>query len=150
MEYLKHLPPFGQVQGLSEDKILELVEFTLPHKWKNQLIVQGPDLAGKSLNELVEFCKHLKTDKEIFYGRGYGSNPPKNPISPVPVTTNHRRYQREKPDRKTLERGCKNSKTKDNFKPTFPLHSPGNDMNLCKVIQVQAKYTKENWSSARG
>ena len=51
---------------------------------------------------------------------------------------------------KPLKEGAKILKLRIILSLPFPCTAPGNDMNLCKVIQVQAKYTKENWSSARG
>ena len=33
VEYLEKFPPFGAVQLLPEDNILELVEFLLPKEW---------------------------------------------------------------------------------------------------------------------
>ena len=31
-----------------------------------------------------------------------------------------------------------------------PLHGPGHDMNLCKVMLAQSKGMKSTWSTARG
>ena len=31
-----------------------------------------------------------------------------------------------------------------------PLHSPGHNMNSCKIIMVQSKAMKSTWSTARG
>ena len=47
---------------------------------------------------------------------------------------------------KTLEEDAK-YKNNNNFKPTFPLNVPRHDINLCKVMQVQAKSMKANWLS---
>ena len=74
IEYLKKFPPFGAGQRLPEDKILELVEFSLPEKWQKSLVVQGFDSATHGLTELVEFCESLETAKEIFQTQGVGNH----------------------------------------------------------------------------
>ena len=57
---------------------------------------------------------------------------------------------------KSLNQAAKNleedDKTKHNYKtkPTYNLHGPGRYINLCKVIQVQAKSMKAIWSSNCG
>ena len=32
----------------------------------------------------------------------------------------------------------------------YPLHGPGRDMNLCKVMMAKAKAMKSTWPTARG
>ena len=57
-------------QGLTEEKIIKLVEFILPDKYKKYMLVQGFDSYSKSLNKHVEFYKRLKNSKEIFQDEG--------------------------------------------------------------------------------
>ena len=40
VKYLDHLLPFGMYDGIPCNKIMELVEFTPPHEWQKQLLVQ--------------------------------------------------------------------------------------------------------------
>ena len=74
-EYLKHFTSLGKYQGLAEDKIIELINFALLSKWKNQLPVQGFDLEANDLNKLVEFCGQIDMAGEIFHDKGDGSHP---------------------------------------------------------------------------
>ena len=60
VNYLGKFPPFGAVQSLSEDEILDLVEFSLSNEWQKELIIQGFDSATQGLTNIVEFCKHLE------------------------------------------------------------------------------------------
>ena len=41
--YLKSFPPFGDNQELPEDKILDILEFSVPHSWSNEFICTGFD-----------------------------------------------------------------------------------------------------------
>ena len=66
VDYLEKFPPFGAGQRLLEDKILKLVEFSLPKDWKKELIIQGFDSAIQGLTKIVKFCEHLETAEEIF------------------------------------------------------------------------------------
>ena len=50
---------------------------------------------------------------------------------------------------KTSKYNAKN-KLKNIIKPTYTLHGPGHDMNLCKVIQYQSKCIKVDWLSTHG
>ena len=70
VEYLNHLPPFGQYQEFLEDGILELVELVILCEWHKQLLVQGFESEVKILNTLIELFGHLNTSKEIFNSRG--------------------------------------------------------------------------------
>ena len=40
--------------------------------------------------------------------------------------------------------------TKNKHKPNCPLHGPWYDVNLCKVMQVQAKSMRDDWLYYRG
>ena len=64
--YLGYFPPFSINQGLTEDEILDILEFALPCEWKKHLLVQGYESTGKDLYELSEFCEILEIDKYIY------------------------------------------------------------------------------------
>ena len=86
VDYLEYFLPFGWNQELTKNDILELVEFSLQHKWQKQLLMQGFNPATKSLNNIIDFYKNLETIEYIFNEKGYGSQPFKNPIIPVQYT----------------------------------------------------------------
>ena len=73
VNYLKKLPPFGVGQRLPEDKILELVEFSLLKEWYRELTIQKFDSATQGLTYLVELCERLNTSEEIFQAQGEGN-----------------------------------------------------------------------------
>ena len=86
VEYIKHFTPFGKDQKFPEDKNIRLVKFSLTRGCKSKLLVQGFELAAKSLKKLVDFCERLKTSKEIFHDKGDVSQPNKNPNIPLIYT----------------------------------------------------------------
>ena len=59
LDYLEDFPLFGWNYGFPEENILKPAEFLLLHQWQKQMPVQGFDLYGNSLTELVEFYKHI-------------------------------------------------------------------------------------------
>ena len=73
VEYLEKFPPFGVVQCLFYDQILELVEFPIPREWQKELIIQRLDYATQGLTELVKLCERLKTSEENFQMDGEGN-----------------------------------------------------------------------------
>ena len=73
VEYLENFPLFGAGQRLTDDKILELVVLSLPKEWQKELIIQGFESTTQGLTELVEFCKRLEIDEEIFQNQGEGN-----------------------------------------------------------------------------
>ena len=77
VKYLINFPPFGAVQRLPEDDILELVDFSLPKEWQKELIFKGFDSATQGLTKLVDFCDRLKTAEENFQTQGEGNHPKK-------------------------------------------------------------------------
>ena len=48
------------------------------------------------------------------------------------------------------EEDAHKNKTKNKSSPVCPLHGPGQNMNMCKVMLAQAKPMKSTWSTARG
>ena len=74
VKYLEKSPPFGEVQNLPEDKILKLVQFSIPKEWQKELIIQGFDSATQGLTDIVEFYKRLETAEDILNMQGEGDH----------------------------------------------------------------------------
>ena len=87
-EYLEHSPQFRKYQVFPEYEINDLVKFYLLRKWQRKLLVQGSDSYANILNNIIEFCKRLKTANEIFHDEGDVSHSNYNLSSPV-IYTNH-------------------------------------------------------------
>ena len=45
---------------IPEDELKEIVEFAIPNEWKKQMKLQQFKVLDKTLNQLVEFCKHME------------------------------------------------------------------------------------------
>lgn len=59
VDYLENTSQFGKNQRLTEDEIIDIMDYSLPRDFQRQLLVQGFDSGGKDLCKLVEFCEHL-------------------------------------------------------------------------------------------
>ena len=79
-KYLEKFPLFGTSQGLLDDKIINIIDFSLSCKWKKQITIQVFKFTFKGLNELIEFCDHLKTADKIFQDK-FNVKYPKKPKS---------------------------------------------------------------------
>ena len=130
VEYMQDFPTYGNNQGLPGDYIIEFMEYSLPCEWQKQLLVQGFDSSTKKLYELIDFCNHMETAEEIYYGNGELTHHDKK------TKQSSSRNQSVNPDSKGSNQTAKTSEedAKKN-QPTCTLHGPGNIMNSCKVIQ---------------
>ena len=86
IKYIDKFPPFGEGKYLPENKILELVKFSVLKERQKELIIQGFEAATQGLTELVEFCERLETSKEIFQMQGKGNHQKQKTSGPVNAT----------------------------------------------------------------
>ena len=66
VKYLDIFPLLRANQSLTEDLILDIVEFLLPQEQQNELLIKGFDSATQGFTEIVEFCEFFETSEEIF------------------------------------------------------------------------------------
>jgi hypothetical protein len=62
--YLAHFPgSFNVEQKLEEEEIINILEFGVPLKWQDQMVLQGfdPTEDGRTSQDLVEFCERLES-----------------------------------------------------------------------------------------
>ena len=111
LEYLEKYPPFGAEQRLPDEKILELVNFSLLKEWQEQFISQGFNSATQGLMELVDLCECLENYEENFQTQGE-RNHKKKSVRRMPQIYQVGANQRVKPGSESLGGGCKQKKTK--------------------------------------
>ena len=151
VEYLDKFPHFIARQHLPEDKILELVEFSLPKECQKELLIQGFDSTTQGLMELVNFCKRLKTAEEVFQTQGEVNHQNKKTKQSgerhqsAKSAQSKGSYQAANPS----EEDSNKNKTQNKTSSVCLLHGLGHDMSLCKVILAQSKAMKSTWSTAR-
>ena len=73
VKYMDNLPTFGKYQGFTDDKIIDLVKFSLPCKLQKKLLIQGFNFSTKSFNVIVDLFKRLDMAKDIFHEKGDGT-----------------------------------------------------------------------------
>ena len=59
-EHLTLFPPFLPNQSLSNDKILEILEFAIPRAWQHKMTRQGYDPLAHSTQDFIQFCERLE------------------------------------------------------------------------------------------
>ena len=125
------------------------MSFHFPTSGKKQLLVQVFDLVTKSLNEPVGFYDQLETAEETLHEKGDGTNPNKkfNQSGANHQSSSLDKLKGSNQTKKTSVEDAK-IKTNNNKSPTCTLHAPGNNINLCKVLQEKAKSAKSTCSSA--
>ena len=55
---------------MPEDKILDLLEDSMPHAWQRHIRLQGFKPLESSIKEFVEFCKRLESTEELPTNKG--------------------------------------------------------------------------------
>ena len=50
--YLEYSPTFEANQGLSEDELLDITDFSDPHEFPKQILLQACEASGKGLYKL--------------------------------------------------------------------------------------------------
>ncbi len=135
-KYLDSFPPFHDDQKLSEEDLLELLEFGLPKSWQNQMTLQGFVPSDKTMAEFLEFCDRLEMTEE-----GGTERTERASKSDKSHDESHKKRQNRKRshDREESEKGefyCelhgKNS-----------THSTGE----CRVLKAQAKKMRAAYES---
>ena len=142
--YLEEFPPFaGATQRLSDDDLVEVLEFAVPASWQKDMIYQGFNASKKTATDVVEFCERLEfteTLSESVKGKNSQGD------------SKSTKKNNSQGNGKTSEGA--NSKTKDSCKRKrdekyCPLHDTnGHDISECKVLLNQAKKMQESWKTA--
>ena len=55
---------------MPEDKILDLLEASMPHAWQKHMRLQGFKPLESTIKESVEFCKRLESTEEMLSKKG--------------------------------------------------------------------------------
>ena len=99
--YLYHFLSFRISQGFHDNKLINIIKFTLPYKPHKQLLMKGSDSAIKSLNKISELCKLLDTEGQILHDKIDGTNPNKkaNHQSASHQSASPDKAKKVKPDR---------------------------------------------------
>ncbi len=133
-------PPFNDDQALPQDETMDILEFAIPSRWRNQATSQGFDVMIHTPTEFVEFCERIElaeTNEE--------KSPGKNSNKEKPTKTSHKRGSKRKSEdsegsakKNCLLHGencghttdeCELLKSQtDNMKATYKTHSPSGKM----------------------
>ena len=130
-DHLKNFPLFGNNQELPEDKILEIIKFSLLQEWQKTMLVQGFDSATASVQDLIDLCERLECVEEIYSG---GANP-----SNKKQKTGQRDQSASSAQKSGANQPAGGAEAPRKKQKICPLHGPGHSMEECKVMQAQAK-----------
>jgi len=65
-EEIPHCPPvFDNCQCLSDDEIIDILLFSAPKSWQQEMDHQGFDPLTKTPTELAEFMEHIEMSEDI-------------------------------------------------------------------------------------
>lgn len=138
--YLKSFPPFGNGQELSEEEILDLMEFAVPNAWQKNMVLQGFDPVIHTPSEFVAFCeRHEFTEGTLHNSNTNGAKPK---VSSKNGSTDGK--SRAKP---SAEASSNKRKSKEKWCDLHQTH--GHDTSECKVVQAQISKMRQSWETVR-
>jgi hypothetical protein len=137
--YLAEFPPFEEGQMLPDEDMVDILEFSVPKAWQENMIIQGFEPALHTLNEVVEFCeRHEFTEGQ----RGHFSDG----ATPQPGRQSGNTGAKSRA-KSSAEASNKKRKSADKF---CDLHQQaGHSTAECKVVQAQIKKMRSSWEAVR-
>ncbi len=126
-------PPFDENQALPQDETMDILEFAIPNRWRNQATSQGFDAMIHTPTEFVEFCECIELVE---------TNEEKSP---------NKNSNKEKVTKTSLKRGFKRKaeESEGSAKKNCLLHGEncGHTTDQCKVLESQADKMKSTCES---
>jgi hypothetical protein len=141
--YLKHFPPFDQDQELTEEELLDLLEFGVPNAWQKNMVLQWFDPVIHTPSELVAFC-----ECQEFTEGNLNNSEDKKGTKPKPVqrTVQPTGNLVQNP----LLRSQIQTKKRRPSEKWFDLHQThGHDTTECKVVQAQISKMRQSRETVR-
>ena len=125
-------PNNNQANKLEDDEIMDILEFSLPSRWRSTMVLQGFNAAEKTTAEFIKFCERLEmTEPEADMA---DDKIPKKKQSSV---------SEKKQGVTKSKRGDEKSREGDCI-----LHGDncGHTSHNCRTLKRLAKKTKEGWN----
>jgi hypothetical protein len=136
-EYLSQFPPFDNDQSLTNEEIVDILEFAVPNSWQKSMVLQGFDPLIHTVSEFVSFCeRHEFTEGTLDNSKEKGAKP-----KTISKSGSNGAKWRAK---SSVEAKTK-SKTTEKF---CDLHQQfGHSTSECKVVQGQIQRMRSSWES---
>ena len=144
-DYLTYFPPFGHpdTQRLAQDELIDIIENSVPNKWRKNMTLVNFDPVEHSLQELQEFCERMETMEEM---------DPSNHIAKGGKHKGARPDTMASHGKHTTHKGAKSS---EEAKPNYKNNAAGkwceyhktnsHSTGECKVVLNQAKCMRKTW-----
>ena len=137
---LKYYPNWSPEVGLSEDDLVDIIDYGNPIHWQQQMTLQGFDISEKSLSELSEFCERLELAEKLMQATHV------NYVNPAQAEGRRRRLSRR--ERRGKSANNKRDRGKNVNLNYCPLHGPRtHPMQECEALKNQAKRMRQNWDA---
>ena len=138
-EYLSEFPPYAVNQNLSNEEIVDILEFAVPNSWQKSMVLQGFDPLIHTVSEFVSFCeRHEYTEGTLDNTKETGAKP-KTSSKSGPTDAKWRA--------KSSVEAIKKHKSTEKF---CDLHQQfGHSTTECKVVQGQIQRMRSSWETVR-
>lgn len=142
-EYLPHFPSIDgkpnenpASQKLSDEEIMEILEFGVPNSWQRKMIEHGFDPSTHTKAEFIEFCERME----------YAEQNDTKPAAKPTATPKAGKGSTWTPDSPAGD--DKNKKSKGNGKYCRFHKVKGHDTGECKVVLAQVDRMSGAWEAA--
>jgi len=126
-------PNNNQANKLEDDEIMDILEFSLPSRWRSTMVLQGFNAAEKTTAEFIEFCERLEMTE------------PESEMADDRIPKKKQSSGSEKKQGATKrKRGDENSEEEGDC----ILHGDncGHTSHKCRTLKRMAKKAKDDWN----
>ena len=148
VSYLEEFPEFNN-NGIQEDKLMEMFEFSIPATWQKTMQMHGFNAAEHTRTEFVEFCKRIE------FVEGTPHNSQSIDITAMKPSTTGATWRAKSSARgKQSNNGPTNHRSngrdvkrrcKDTWCKLHQVH--GHDTGKCKVVKQQIKQMRNAYNN---
>lgn len=120
----------GDANKLDEDEIKEHIEFAIPGKWRQQMILQGVEPLDETIDNIIDFCERQEFSEDIFES-----------THAIATKSDDAKPRNGKRGSKMMTSKAAKERNSNNPKYFCHYHGPNysHDTNKCKVVIAQAE-----------
>ena len=147
-DYLPHFPEADATAKLTDEQLMEVLEFGVPNSWQNVMQMQGFIPADQTPTTFVEFCERIER-AEANKGIGTMSEAfPKGSSNDPLLGACASETGAYKIPKKKTKRSASQAKASEPNWCMLHLMNPSHVTDKCKVLQAQAERMRSTWEAA--
>ena len=143
--FLTYFPTATHDSKLSEEELIEILEFALPNTWRMHMTLGSFVCSEKTSREILNHCKEIKgLEAELGNFSSTGVHDTKRPRKPkaAGLCQNHKRKRDSESEPPNLQYSHSHNKN-------CPIHGPGHSADECHLLKNSICNGKKNYLDCR-